>query len=287
MCDISTFAQNKTILFFSICKCSSFLLVQMAKGCFCSTGTGIPPLSVHSLPVEGLYQESWIHKGLYFELLFKFLSFLNDVERLQLCGPERLSMFCIRRPPLPLQMAACTLVSNPCQWYLCRQNLDLLFKMDAEYCRWSNLLPLENYCCENMQYQSVHKVSSRLRPLEGKNKRIWHYLTNRFQKEPDLPVQGINSCVSTRNYWKTPWLLLLLFLNNIQTVTHICWLGIQNTFNQKISIYVNALDSEFFNDYRRGLLLKFKTQKKMTACENREFEDRNYPSDIFYPFCTV
>lgn len=173
MCDISTFAQNKTILFFSICKGSSFLLVQTAKGCFCSAGTGIPPLSVHSLPVEGLYQESWIHKGLSFELFFKFLSFLNDVERLQFCGPEGLSMFCIRTPPnTPLQMAARASVSNPCLWYLCRHNLDLVLKMDAEYCRWSSLLPLENYCCENIQYQCVHEVSSRLRPLEGKNKRI-------------------------------------------------------------------------------------------------------------------
>lgn len=127
-------------LIFSIYKCSSFLLVQMAKGCFCSAGTGIPPLSVHSLPVEGLYQESCIHKGLYFKLLFKFLSFLNDVERLQFCGPER--FFSIRTAPsTPLQMTACTLVSNPCQCYLCKQNLDLLFEMDAEYCRWSTLLP--------------------------------------------------------------------------------------------------------------------------------------------------
>lgn len=47
-------------------------------------------------------------------------------------------------PSTPHQMPACTLVSNPGQWYLCWQNLDLLFKMDAEYCRWSNLLPLEN-----------------------------------------------------------------------------------------------------------------------------------------------
>lgn len=92
---------NKKILFFSIWKYSSFLLVQRAKGCFCSTATGIPPLPVYSLLVEGLYQESWIYKGLYFKLLFKFLSLLNDVERLQFCGPERLSRFCIRTPPVP------------------------------------------------------------------------------------------------------------------------------------------------------------------------------------------
>lgn len=75
-------------------------------------------------------------------------------------------------PKYPTSNAARASVSNPCLWYLCRHNLDLVLKMDAEYCRWSSLLPLENYCCENIQNQSVHEVSSRLRPLEGKNKRI-------------------------------------------------------------------------------------------------------------------
>lgn len=242
MCGISTFAQNKTILelfgflgfFFWICKCSSFLLVQTAKGCFSLTGTGIPPLSVHSLPVEGLYQESWIHKEFNFELLFKFLSFLNDVERLQFCGPERLSMFCIRTPlSTPLQMAAYTLVSNPCQWYLGRQNLNLLFKTDADIAD------------ENMQYQFVHKVSSRLRLLEEKNKIILHYLTNKFQKEPDFPVQGI--------YEHQELLKNTLFanhdccyFNNVQTETHLCWLGIQNTLIKRFQFMSMPLTQIFF-----------------------------------------
>lgn len=54
--------QNKNLgvffLGFFVCKYSPFLLAQIAGGCFCSTSTGIPPLSVHFLLVKGLYQES-------------------------------------------------------------------------------------------------------------------------------------------------------------------------------------------------------------------------------------
>lgn len=85
--------QNKKNLGFFVRKYYSFLLVQTAKGWFCSTSTCIPPLAVHSLLVKGLYQRSWTHKGLYFKLLFKFLFFLNEMQRLQFSGPERLSMF--------------------------------------------------------------------------------------------------------------------------------------------------------------------------------------------------
>lgn len=73
--------QNKKILVFLVCKYSSFLLAQIAEGCFCSTSIRIPPLSVYYLLVKGLYQETWIHKGLNFKLLFKFLSFLNEVQK--------------------------------------------------------------------------------------------------------------------------------------------------------------------------------------------------------------
>lgn len=69
------------LFYFLVWKYSSFLLDQIAEGCFCSTMTGIP-LQVHSLLVEGLYQERWTYKGLYFKLLFKFLSFLNEVQKL-------------------------------------------------------------------------------------------------------------------------------------------------------------------------------------------------------------